>query len=131
MGIIDRARELFGLKQPRLVELPDRVVPVVVDKLQVHTARLSPDTNEKIIIVTTSARALEELSRIDDAVQLTSPTARPVTFVPVDRRSEPVLDPKYGWIIPVTRETAAEFAGLAKGPGEHELSTLHLGLVLE
>ena len=110
MGIIDRARELFGLNQPRLVELPGRVVPVVVDTLQVHTARLAPDTNEKIIIVTTSARALEELSRIDDAVQLTSPNERSVTFVPVDRRSEPVLDPKYGWICLLYTSDAADDA---------------------
>ena len=51
--------------------------------------------------------------------------------MPVDREAVPVLDPKLGWIIPVTPATATELAELPKGPGEHELSALHLGLIVE
>ena len=53
-----------------------------------------------------------------------------MTFVPVGRETVPVLDPKLGWIIPVTPATAKELAELTKGPGEHELCALHLGLIL-
>lgn len=81
-----------------------------------HTAKLSPDTEEKMVIVTTSADALDLLAT-GDAVQLRHPGARDVTFVPVGRESVPVLDPKLGWIIPVTPATADEIAALPKGPG--------------
>lgn len=94
-----------------------------------HTAKLSPDTEEKMVIVTTSADALDLLAT-GGAVQLRHPGARDVTFVPVGRESVPVLDPKLGWIIPVTPATADEIAALPKGPGEHELHALHLGLIL-
>ena len=53
-----------------------------------------------------------------------------VTTLP-PREAVPVLDPKLGWIIPVTPATAKELAELPKGPGEHELSALHLGLIVE
>ena len=94
-----------------------------------HTAKLSPDTEEKMVIVTTSADALDLLAT-GDAVQLRHEGERDVTFVPVEREAVPVLDPKLGWIIPVTPATAKELAELPKGPGEHELHALHLGLIL-
>lgn len=130
MGILERARQLFGFNRPRLTEAPDRVVEVVVDTLDVHTANLTPDTDEKLVIVTTDDSALAELSLLDDPVTLTHPTQRPVTFVPVKRDAVPVLDPNHGWLIPVTPETAGELAALPDGPGEYEFSSLHLGLVL-
>lgn len=130
MGILERARQLFGFNRPRLTEVPDRVVEVVVDTLDVHTANLTPDTDEKLVIVTTNVSALAELTRIDDPVTLTHATDRPVTFVPVKRTAVPVLDPNHGWLIPVTPDTAEELAALPDGPGEHEFSSLHLGLIL-
>lgn len=130
MGILERARQLFGFNRPRLTEVPDRVVEVIVDTLDVHTANFSPDTDEKLVIVTTNAFVLTELSRIDDPVTLTHATDRPVTFVPVKRTAVPVLDPNHGWLIPVTPDTAEELAALPDGPGEHEFSSLHLGLIL-
>lgn len=111
------------------MDVPDRFTPLDVETLQVHTAKLSPDTEEKMVIVTTSADALDLLAT-GDAVQLRHPGARDVTFVPVGRESVPVLDPKLGWIIPVTPATADEIAALPQGPGEHELHALHLGLIL-
>ena len=130
MGLLSRARQLLGLGHTPLVDFPDRFEPLDVDKLEVHTAKLSPDTEEKMVIVTTSAAALERIAA-GGAVQLRHEDERDVTFVPVGREAVPVLDPKLGWIIPVTPATATELAELPKGPGEHELSALHLGLILE
>lgn len=130
MGLLSRARQLLGLGHTPLVDFPDRFEPLDVDKLEVHTAKLSPDTEEKMVIVTTSAAALERIAA-GGAVQLRHGDERDVTFVPVGREAVPVLDPKLGWIIPVTPATAEELAELPKGPGEHELSALHLGLILE
>ena len=130
MGLLSRARQLLGLGHTPLVDFPDRYEPLDVDKLEVHTAKLSPDTEEKMVIVTTSAAALERIAA-GGAVQLRHGDERDVTFVPVGREAVPVLDPKLGWIIPVTPATATELAELPKGPGEHELSALHLGLILE
>ena len=130
MGLLSRARQLLGLEHSPLVDFPDRYEPLDVDKLEVHTAKLSPDTEEKMVIVTTSAAALERIAA-GGAVQLRHEDERDVTFVPVGREAVPVLDPKLGWIIPVTPATATELAELPKGPGEHELSALHLGLILE
>lgn len=129
MGLLRRARQLLGLGHTPLVDFPDRFEPLGVDKLEVHTAKLSPDTEEKMVIVTTTAAALDRIAA-GGAVQLRHPGARDVTFVPVEREAIPVLDPKLGWIIPVTPATAKELAELPKGPGEHELSALHLGLIL-
>lgn len=129
MGLLSRARQLLGLGHTPLVDVPDRFTPLNVERLQVHTAKLSPDMEEKMVIVTTSADALDLLAT-GDAVQLRHPGARDVTFVPVRRETVPVLDPKLGWIIPVTPATADEIAALPKGPGEHELCALHLGLIL-
>ncbi|WP_143338999.1 hypothetical protein [Corynebacterium fournieri] len=130
MGLLSRARQLLGLGPTPLVDFPERFEPVDVDRLHVHTAKLSPETEEKMVIVTTSSSALERIAA-GGAVQLNHPGERDVTFVPVHREAVPVLDPNLGWIIPVTAETAAELAALPKGPGEHELSSLHLGLVLQ
>ncbi|MGV0372175.1 hypothetical protein ACUY2A_02100 [Corynebacterium pilbarense] len=130
MGLLSRARQLLGLGHTPLVDFPDRYEPLDVDRLAVHTAKLSPDTEEKMVIVTTSAAALERIAA-GGAVQLRYEGERDVTFVPVDREAVPVLDPKLGWIIPVTPATAQELAELPKGPGEHELSALHLGLIVE
>lgn len=77
------------------MDVPDRFTPLDVERLQVHTAKLSPDTEEKMVIVTTSADALDLLAT-GAAVQLRHPGARDVTFVPVGRDSVPVLDPKLG-----------------------------------
>ncbi|MCG7236996.1 hypothetical protein [Corynebacterium sp. ACRQP] len=130
MGLLSRARQLLGLGHTPLVDFPDRYEPLDVDKLEVHTAKLSPDTEEKMVIVTTSAAALDRIAA-GGAVQLRLEGERDVTFVPVGREAVPVLDPKLGWIIPVTPATAKELAELPKGPGEHELRSLHLGLIVE
>ena len=129
MGLLSRARQLLGLGHTPLVDFPDRFEPLDVDKLEVHTAKLSPDTEENMVIVTTSAAALDRIAA-GGAVQLRHEGERDVTFVPVEREAVPVLDPKLGWIIPITPATADEIAALPKGPGEHELHALHLGLIL-
>lgn len=130
MGFLDRIRTAFGGGE-RLVEAPLQSARVEVDRLEVRTANLSPDTDEKLLIVTAPAGALAELKALRRPVSLTHSSQRPVTFVPVKREATPVLDPDEGWLIPVTAETAAELDALPAGPGEHELATLHLALVLE
>lgn len=104
-----------------------------VDRLSVHTANLSPDTDEKLVIITTTPKGLEALRQLRAPVQLLAdaPASRPVTFTPTHSASDPTLDPKNGWIIPVTANTATELTSLPAGPGQHELSTIHLGLVIE
>lgn len=130
MGLLSRARQLLGLGHTPLVDFPEQFEPVDVDRLQVHTAKLSPDTEEKMVIVTTTPKALERIAA-GGAVKLRHPGERDVTFVPVGRDAVPVLDPKLGWLIPVSPATASELTALPKGPGEHELHSLHLGLMLE
>lgn len=126
---MDRVKSALGIVPARkLVEMPQEVRRVDVDKLHVHTANLSPDTDEKMVIVTMPAEAL---LLIDGPTQLTHHAERPVTFAPVERDADPLLDPNLGWIIPLTPATAAELRALPPGPGEHELSSLHLGLILE
>ncbi len=132
MALMDRVKAALGIAPARkLVEFPETFSQVSVDTLHVHTANLTPDTDEKLVIVTLPAAALERLLPIDAPVQLTHPTERPVTFVPVERDADPLLDPNLGWIIPVTPATAAELEALPAGPGEYELTTLHLGLIVE
>lgn len=133
MRFMDRVRGVFGgTATPRLVEMPKRVDRVEVARLGVHTANLSPDTDEKLVIVTTSPEALDAIRNLRGGLQLVSPESeRPVTFIPAKHAEAPVLDPKQGWLIPVSPATAAELQALPAGPGEHELATIHLGLVLE
>lgn len=130
MGFLDRIRAAFGGGE-HLVEAPGQADRLAVDRLEVRTANLSPDTDEKLLIITTSPAALVALHACRRPLTLTNPSHRPVTFVPVSTAATPVLDPDAGWLIPVTPATARELAGLPAGPGEHELETLHLALVLE
>lgn len=128
MGLFNKLG--FGSSTEKLVEVPRRVTKVDVDTLSVHTANLSPDTDERLVIITTSAAALEELRQATNAVQLTGEAnSRLVTFVPTRKSSAPVLDPRRGWIIPVLPATQEEIRSLPKGPGEYELTTQHLGLI--
>lgn len=130
MGFFGRIKDAFGGGE-RLVETPGEVERLEVSRLEVRTANLSPDTAEKLLIVSTVPEALPALTAFRRPLQLTHPSQRAVTFVPVRRAATPVLDPDAGWLIPVTPETASEIAALPPGPGEHELATLRLALVLE
>ena len=99
--------------------------------LKVHTANLSPDTDEIIVIITVDEETFNKLMLIDGPCRLTSPTARPVTFQTGVRGGAPTLDPNTGWTIPVTAATQAELRALPAGPGEHELATVHVAIVVE
>lgn len=120
MGLFGSLRALVG---PAPVDLPSEV--------EVRTANLSPDTDEKLVIVTLTAEALARLSRLDAPLRLLPSDGRAVTFERASRDAVPVLDPARGWVIPVSRATAAELAELPAGPGEYELSSIHLALVVE
>lgn len=104
---------------------------VSVEHVSVHTANLSPDTDEKLVIVTTTPAALEALRHMRGPVQLVADGARPVLFQPSSSMHAPVLDPDRGWILPISPATARELQTLPAGEGAHELTTTHLGLVLE
>lgn len=132
MSFFDRVRALFGRDSvPPLVDMPRDPRNVAARTLTVHTANLSPDTDEIIVIITLDADAFEELSLIDAPLRLSSPSSRPVTFVTGIDAGAPTLDPNYGWIIPVTDKTREELYALPPGPGEHELTTIHVGLIVE
>ncbi len=132
MGLLDRLRSLLGGGgEPPLVDYPADFRRVDVGKLHVHTANLSPDTEEKMVILTIPVGAVAHLSDLSTPLRLTAAGERAVTFVPVDTRANPALDPNLGWIIPVTGETAAELAALPPGAGAHELESLHLGVIVE
>ena len=121
-----------GATKNALAQYPARVERVQVQTLAVHTANLFPDTDEKLIIVTTTTAALTALQQLRGPIQLTSKNAeRAVTFTPSRPGVSPVLDPKHGWIIPVSPATAHELQQLPAGPGEYELESIHLGLILE
>lgn len=130
MGFMDRLRTLFGADGgAQLVDYPEDYRSVELPLLRVHTANLSPDTEEKLVIITLSS--LEPLVDLSTPLRLTSGDERAVTFVPVSAPADPALDPNLGWIIPVTATVAAEIAALPPGPGAHELSALHVGFIVE
>lgn len=132
MAFLERIRALFaGDNEAPLVEYPEEFERVEVPHLHVHTANLSPDTDELLVIITTTPALLSVLKQTPGPVQAVCEGARPVTFVPVEKRANPLLDPKLGWLIPVTETTRREIATTPDGPGAHEFSSLHLGLVLE
>ena len=116
-----------------LVILRRRRSPQVIAArtLKVHTANLSPDSDELIVIITLDQDAFKELTLIDGPRRLTSPTSRPVTFQTGVRGGVPTLDPNTGWTIPVTNETKAELRALPAQPGEYELTTTHVAIVVE
>ena len=132
MAFLERIRALFaGDNEAPLVEYPEEFERVEVPHLHVHTANLSPDTDELLVIITTTPALLSVLKQTPGPVQAVCEGARPVTFVPVEKRANPLLDPTRGWLIPVTETTRREIATTPDGPGAHEFSSLHLGLVLE
>ncbi len=132
MAFLERIRALFaGDPTLPLVEYPEKFERFEVTHLHVHTANLSPDTDEKMVIITTTPAALPALQEANGPVQLVAKNERPVTFVPMDKQADPLLDPNLGWLIPVTEATGREIATMQQGPGAHELNSLHLGLVLE
>lgn len=130
MGFVERIRALFG-RESALVAAPSNPRDVPARTLNVHTVNLSPDSNEFIVVLTVDEHAFAQLLLIDAPLRLTSPTSRPVTFATGVPGGAPTLDPNVGWLIPVTEETAEEIRALPSGPGEHELATIHVALVVE
>lgn len=132
MAFLERIRALFtGDTTAPLVEYPEEFERVEVQRLEVHTANLSPDTDEKLVILTTTPAVLTVLKNATGPVQFVADGSRPVTFVPVEKRADPLLDPNLGWLIPVTEVTSREFTTLPDGAGAHELASIHMGVVLE
>ncbi|QGU06804.1 hypothetical protein COCCU_04280 [Corynebacterium occultum] len=125
MGFLDR---ILGRNQGPLHIVPPADLPVTeVELLQVHTA-------EQLVILTTSingARAIIDAARNAVPKQLRCKEARPVSLIPQNHsRSSPTLDPKLGWLIPISPGTAAELLKIDR-PGEYELEHLNLALVVQ
>lgn len=112
---------------------PQRIVPPAelpvseVELLQVHTA-------EQLVVITTclqGARAIIHAARNDIPAQLRVGDSRPVALLPQDHdRSVPTLDPKLGWLIPVSPAVAGELLKI-DGPGEYTLEHLNLAVVVQ
>lgn len=112
---------------PQHIGLPDNIPATEVAALHVHTA-------ENLVVISTGvdgARVIIDAARTSTAQQLRSGDARPVNLIPLEHgNSVPALDPKLGWLIPVSPDTAAELLKIA-GPGEYELASLNLAVVVE
>lgn len=113
-----------------IIRKNNRIAVYATDTLRVHTANLSPESNDITVIITVDVAAFQHISLIDAPLRLTSPTSRPVTFQ-VGVTGPPVLDPNEGWIIPVSPETQAELRAFPNGPGEHELTTTNVAFIVE
>ncbi|MBA4505411.1 hypothetical protein ACUY28_09555 [Corynebacterium sanguinis] len=132
MGLIDSLRALFGaVAETPLVDYPAAPAELAVSTLEVRTLNLSPDTDEKLVVLTLPSGVAERVAGMDTALRVVPEAGRAVTFVRVGFDADPALDPKLGWIIPVTEATAAELRALPEGPGEHELTSIHLAIVVE
>lgn len=105
MGLFGSLRALVG---PAPVDLPSEV--------EVRTANLSPDTDEKLVIVTLTAEALARLSRLDAPLRLLPSDGRAVTFERAGRDAVPVLDPARGWVIPSAAPQRPSWRSCPPGP---------------
>lgn len=114
-----------------LVDMPRHTRTIAARTLDVHTANISPDSDDIIVVITLDADAFSQLLLIDDSLTLTTPNSRPVTFSTETAGGAPTLDPNLGWIIPVSDATRAELHALPAGPGEHELTTTHVAFIVE
>lgn len=123
MGLIDSLRALFGaVAETPLVDYPAAPAELAVSTLEVRTLNLSPDTDEKLVVLTLPSGVAERVAGMDTALRVVPEAGRAVTFVRVGFDADPALDPKLGWIIPVTEATAAELRALPEGP----LSLIHI-----
>lgn len=129
MNLYRRILQLFDTT-PQLAEYPTEYERVEVRTLEVHTANLHPDTDEQLVIITTTPAALQELKALSCPLQLIATDQRAVTWVPVEKQALVVLDPNHGWIIPLHPEAREEIAALPNTPGDYELDSMHLGLII-
>lgn len=125
MGFLDRI--LGRNRGPQRIVLPDELPVSEVELLQVHAA-------EQLVIITTSlqgARAIIHAARNATPTQLRVGESRPVALIPQDHdRSVPTLDPKLGWLIPLSPAVAGELLKI-DGPGEYTLEHLNLAVVVQ
>lgn len=126
---MEALRAFFGGE--KLIDYPEDVDTLPVRDLEVRVANLDPDTDEKLIIIALPLAAFAGLTRIDAPLRVAPAEGRAVTFVPVRADADPALDPNLGWIIPVTGATAAQLRSMPLTPGEYELASVHLALVVE
>lgn len=132
MKLTDVFRALFRQNNNEpLPHYPEEVSVAEVNTLEVHTAHLTPDTKEVLVIVTLDPEAFRLARSVSEPLRMTCGDARPVTWVPVTSPTPPVLDPNLGWIIPLTPETQQELQATAEDATEIELETTNVALVVK
>lgn len=125
MGFLDR----FRRTGPKRIDVPEQLPTAEVAELHVHTA-------EDLAVISTDAagaRALIHTASSRTAVQLICGDKRPVSLIPLSHdRSAPSLDPKLGWLIPLSPETCEEIVQVVSADpgGEYELNSLNLAVVV-
>lgn len=131
MGILDSLRNLLGAEAvPRLVDYPEELAMTEVDTLEVHTAHITPDTKEILVIITLDPRAFRLAKTTSEPLRMTCGEDRPVTWIPVRKDALPAFDPTLGWIIPLSPATREELSALDDDTTEVELNSVNVGLVV-
>lgn len=114
MGFKDLWDKITGQKGPKLTHATGEIPIHMVEHLAVSTA-------EALVIIELSAH---DVARVIDIAQGNSPVGlrageTTAIFVPTDREALPVKDPKKGWIIPLSTETANK---LEAQSGDYEIN---------
>lgn len=126
MGFLDRI--LGRGTAVHLPKVPAEVEEVGVDALQVRTAA----EWVMVIVSPTAAAALLDAAHSRRPQRLRPAGQRPLTVVPVRRKTRIVLDPTIGWVLPLTREQAEALNAAARAePGEYEIPSLGVALIVE
>lgn len=113
-------------RRKKLVDVPANLTEVALGHLDVHTA-------ESLVIITLGVADVPLLLSALASPTALSATDKRVVLVPVkDARLVPAHDPKRGWIIPVTRDVAAEITAVVQAePGGYELDGLNVAFIVE
>lgn len=126
MSFLDR----FLSNDPEGLTPPPRITDVEVPGLRIFTA-------EALVILTLPLSSLAPLRAglgKGGSLRLLTAGQRPVSLITgVHDRALPTLDPVHGWLIPCSVESRTELLALlsAARPGDHELSSVNLAMVLE
>lgn len=126
MSFLDR----FRRARPTGLTPPRHSTEVPVPGLRIFTA-------ETLVILTLPLAAVPPLRTALDAggpLRLTEAGQRPVSLIPVEPgHALSTLDPDHGWLIPCSPATRTELLTLltAARPGDHELESVNLAVVLE
>lgn len=129
MGLQDWIR---NLRAPRIMATPAEAWDFPVSLLDTYGVEGMLGITVSLADVPVLFSALEAAGS-GASSRLTSPDARPVTFIPSrDPRQVPALDPNDGWLVPITAQNAELITRTisTSSPGEWEFSELGVGIVV-